>query len=356
MQYKQILITGGAGFVGSNLAVKLKEYFIGLNVTVLDNLMRRGSELNLPKLKKSGVKFLHGDIRNQEDINGLKMDLLIECSAEPSVMAGITSSPEYLLHTNLFGAVNCFEMARKCQADVVFLSTSRVYPISYLNDLKIKESVTRYVLEKQQTITGASDKGINEDFPLNAPRSLYGTTKLAAEYLLQEYVDTYQINAIINRCGLITGPWQMGKVDQGVVVLWLAAHLYHRKLAYIGYGGKGKQVRDILDVDDLFNLLLIQLKNIKKYNGQVFNAGGGNKGSLSLLELTNKCQEITGKKILIDEIKETRKADIKLYISDNSKITKLSGWEPKKPIDMTLKEIFNWLLVNKSQLEPILAP
>src|SRR6266704_1127091 len=113
MRYKHILITGGAGFVGSTICIKLKEYYPSVTVVAFDNLKRRGSELNLPRLKSHGINFIHGDIRNKEDINIDSMDLLIECSAEPSIMAGVTSSPEYLVQTNLVGAINCIEQARK---------------------------------------------------------------------------------------------------------------------------------------------------------------------------------------------------------------------------------------------------
>ena len=130
----RLLITGGAGFVGSNLALDFKKNNPETHIIALDNLKRRGSELNLPRLKEDGIEFIHGDIRNKEDLEGTgKADLIIECSAEPSVMAGYNSSPEYLINTNLLGTVNCLEYARKCDADVVFLSTSRVYPVRTIN-------------------------------------------------------------------------------------------------------------------------------------------------------------------------------------------------------------------------------
>src|SRR5260221_5807355 len=149
--------------------------------------MRRGSELNLSILKKSGINFIHGDVRNKEDLAIDKVDLLIECSAEPSVMAGINSSPEYLINTNLIGAINCFELARRKNADIIFLSTSRIYPIQKLNSIDLVENNSRFVVSEKKKMTGVSKLGINEDFPLEGTRSLYGTTKLAAELILQEY-------------------------------------------------------------------------------------------------------------------------------------------------------------------------
>ena len=132
---KTFLITGGAGFVGSSLAILLKENFSDIDVIALDNLKRRGSELNVRRLQENGVRFCHGDIRNTEDLNFNNIDCLIECSAEPSVLAGFDGSPDYLLNTNLGGTIHCLELARKCGARVIFLSTSRVYPIHSLNRL-----------------------------------------------------------------------------------------------------------------------------------------------------------------------------------------------------------------------------
>ncbi|MDX2189286.1 MAG: NAD-dependent epimerase/dehydratase family protein, partial [Bacteroidota bacterium] len=127
---KAILITGGAGFVGSYLAIKFKAYYPQVDVICLDNLKRRGSELNLPRLKSAGIQFVHGDIRNKEDFEGLPpIDLILEASAEPSVLAGIQSTPDYLLNTNLNGTINCLNFAVRHQAKFIFLSTSRVYPI-----------------------------------------------------------------------------------------------------------------------------------------------------------------------------------------------------------------------------------
>lgn len=355
MKYKRILVTGGAGFVGSSICLKLKEQFADIEITAFDNLIRRGSELNIPRFKKYGIDFIRGDVRNREDLNLSDTDLLIECSAEPSVMAGVTSSPEYLVDTNLVGALNCFELARKNKSDVVFLSTSRVYPVKHLNSLLFREEDTRFSLIENQSVRGSSREGVTEDFPLDGVRTLYGASKLSAEFMLTEYINNYGIKGIINRCGLIAGPWQMGKIDQGVIVLWMAKHIYKKQLSYIGFGGRGKQVRDIISIDDLFNLLKIQLSDIEKYSGQVFNVSGGRKNSLSLQELTSLCREISGNEINIAQIKEERPGDIRIYIGDNSKITKLSGWYPKKTTGFILKEIYEWISENKKILEPVLS-
>jgi len=355
MDYKNILITGGAGFVGSNLAVKFKNKYPDINIVVMDNLIRSGSKLNLPRLKELEIKFINGDVRNIKDFENLgEIDLIIECSAEPSVMAGINSSPEYLIGTNLVGALNCLEFARKNKSDFVFISTSRVYPIETINKLNFREEENRFVLEDKQKIVGASNLGIAENFPLDGPRSLYGATKLAAELMLQEYIYNYGIKGFVNRSGVITGPWQMGKVDQGVICLWVARHIFGGKLSYIGYGGQGKQVRDFIHIDDFFDLLDIQINNIDKFNGGTFNIGGGVENSVSLKELTAICEKVTGNKIIIESVVETRPVDLKLYITNCEKIKKMTGWSPKKNAEETVRDIANWIKENKNILEPIL--
>ena len=349
------LVTGGAGFVGSSLAISLKKKYVKSRIIALDNLKRRGSELNLPRLRQHGVEFIHGDIRNKEDLAGISsVDSIIECSAEPSVLAGYNSSPDYLVNTNLLGTVNCLEFARKCRANFIMLSTSRVYPFKAINELDFHENETRFELGKKQKTPGSSGAGFNEDFPLTGVRSLYGATKLASELLILEYADIYELNAVINRCGVLTGPWQFGKVDQGVVVLWVAKHFWNQQLSYIGFGGEGKQVRDILHVDDLFRLIDIQLSNIEKINGEVFNVGGSRKVSVSLKELTQLCQKYTGNTIPISSVMENRPADIRIYLTDNSKVTKATGWKPKITVENIIEEISVWIKNNKKQLEGVL--
>lgn len=350
-----ILITGGCGFVGSNLAIKLKQDNPSSKIICFDNLKRRGSELNISRLKENNIEFIHGDIRNKEDFDAVgEISLLIEAAAEPSVLSGIDSTPDYLLNTNLQGAINCLNLAVKNNAKFIFLSTSRIYPINNLSKISYIEGDSRFLISKNQTLSGISEQGISEDFPLNGARSFYGTSKLSAELLIQEYVEFYGLNAIINRCGVITGPWQMGKVDQGVVVLWLAKHFWKKELSYIGFGGEGKQVRDILHIDDLYRLIQLQLKDFKTFNGEIFNAGGGLDVSISLKELTEICEELTGNKITIHSVKENRAADIPIYITDNSKITALCGWKPQLDAKATLADIFEWIKQNESTLKSLL--
>jgi CDP-paratose 2-epimerase len=351
----KILVTGGAGFVGSNLAILFKRDHADAQVVALDNLRRRGSELALPRLRKAGVTFQHGDIRNPEDLAEIgHFDLLIECSAEPSVHAGYDGSPAYLINTNLVGTANCLEAARRCGATFVFLSTSRVYPIAGLRDLPLERVGQRLVIPAGTQGPGWSAAGIGIDFPLAGSRSLYGATKLASELLVEEYGAMYGIPAIVNRCGVLTGPWQMGKVDQGFAVLWAARHLFGGRLAYMGFGGAGVQVRDILHVADLHALIRRQLADIDRHRGRVYNVGGGPALTVSLAELTELCADRAGRRIEIVAAPETRAADIPYYVSDNSMVTAATGWQPGYTVELILDDLFVWLREYRTELQDIL--
>ncbi|MGK4566552.1 GDP-mannose 4,6-dehydratase [Flavobacterium sp. 3HN19-14] len=146
----------------------------------------------------------------------------------------------------------------------------------------------------------------------------------------------------------------MGKTDQGVVTLWMAKHYWNQSLKYIGYGGTGKQVRDILHVEDLIELVDLQIHNIEKFTGKIYNAGGGLENSASLLEMTQICEKITGNKIKIASETETRPADLRIFVTDNSKIENETGWKPKRSVESVFQDIFEWIKANETQLEMIL--
>jgi len=350
------LVSGGAGFVGSNLALAFRREFEGLSVTVLDNLRRRGSELALGRLDSAGIRFHHGDIRNAEDIAEIgAFDLLIECSAEASVHSGYEASPSYLLNTNLVGAIHCLEAARQCSADVIFLSTSRVYPIARLRELPLEIKAERFDIPEGKSGVGWSNQGITESFPLEGARSLYGATKLASELLFTEYNEMYGLRTIVNRCGVLAGPWQMGKVDQGFVALWAARHLFGGELSYMGFGGNGHQVRDVLYVDDLYELLKLQIEQIDRAAKRTFNVGGGRSNSVSLAELTQLCETYTGQGLKIAKDDKTRAADVPWYVTDNSVVSAEFGWQPQYTVESILQEVFSWLTDHRKVLEPILG-
>jgi CDP-paratose 2-epimerase len=347
----RLLITGGAGFVGSNLAVLLAARHPDWEILALDNLYRQGSELNLPRLEEAGVEFVRGDVRNPEDLEGLSpISVLIECSAEPSVMSGVDGDTNYLVHTNLTGAYNCLELARRDGAFVVFLSTSRVYPVEPQYELKLDEAPTRFEIAEEQEVSGISPAGISEQFPMDGPRTLYGATKLAAELLIEEYRGGLGVPAVIDRCGVIAGPWQMGKVDQGVFTHWMLAHHFRQPLKYIGFGGKGKQVRDLLHVEDLVDLVERQLLDSQEWNGRTLNVGGGRECSLSLLETTEICRELTGNEVPIEPVEETRAGDVPIYLSDCAKLFSLSNWRPRRSVEQVLADIHEWIAADHERI------
>lgn len=352
----RILVTGGAGFVGSHIALAARER-LEADVVVLDNLNRQGSELNLPALEAAGISFIHGDIRNPADIASAgPCNLIVECSAEPSVLAGINGTPDYVVHTNLTGALHCFEYARKQNAGVIFLSTSRVYPIEKLSALSLTEEETRFTLVDTQAYPGASSAGIAEEFPTAGPRSYYGASKFAAEIMLAEYGANSNVPYVVNRFGVIAGPRQMGKVDQGVVALWVARHIFGGALSYIGFGGTGKQIRDMLHIDDAVELIMRQASDLAQYNGETFNVGGGLANTVSLQELTAICRDVTGNEIAIDQDAENRPADIPAYITDNRKITEACGWQPEKDVRTIVSDVAVWMDDDADRVRRIFAP
>lgn len=344
---KKILITGGAGFVGSRLAKNFISRYEGCEVTVFDNLRRRGSELNLSEFKKLGINFVHGDIRELSDLMSLdeSYDLFIEASAEPSVHAGTDGNPSYLINTNLAGTLNCLDFAKKFCEKMIFLSTSRVYSIPDLIEIPLREKKSRFVIDESSKLPrGLTFDGINEDFNTRRFRSLYGATKLASELVIQEYVETFGMDVIINRCGVIAGAGQWGKVDQGVFTLWVVNHFFKKNLKYTGFNGTGKQVRDLLHPDDLFDLIEKQISiSSNPHSGEIFNVGGGKSVSTSMKELTVVCEGITGNKIDFEIIKETSKVDIPYYVTDYSKVSTCFEWRPKRSVRDIVEEIYAWL-------------
>jgi CDP-paratose 2-epimerase len=352
----RVVVTGGAGFVGANLAMALAARHPDWEVLAVDNLRRRGAELNLPRLREAGVGFVHGDVRQPADLQAIdRLDALVECSAEPSALAGATGDTSYVVESNLAGAHHCFELARRDGAQVIFLSTSRVYPYGALDRAAHREDETRFELEAAQDSPGISPAGVAEDFPLEGPRTLYGATKLAAELLLTEYGANFGLRTVINRCGVVAGPWQMGKVDQGVFTYWMLAHYFGRNLRYIGYGGRGKQVRDLLHVDDLADLIEDQLVRPDHWDGARVNVGGGRDISLSLRETTELCREITGNSVEVASSDESRAGDVRIYISDCARLYAMTDWRPRRGAREVLEDVCAWIAQNERAVEGALG-
>ena len=169
---------------------------------------------------------------------------------------------------------------------------------------------------------------------------MYGASKLAAELLLTEH----DVPWTINRCGVVAGPWQMGKVDQGVFTHWMLSAILGRPLRYIGYGGTGKQVRDLLHVEDLVDLVERQLTEPREaWDRRTFNVGGGRTGSLSLLETTALCEEISGNAMDVTAAGESRAGDVRVYLSDCSRLLAHTDWRPRRTPRDVLQDIHDWV-------------
>jgi CDP-paratose 2-epimerase len=349
---ESILITGGAGFVGSSLALHLKTALAQTRVVCMDNLYRRGSELNLPRLQAAGIEFVKGDIRHANEFPAGPFEFIIECSAEPSVLAGYGGSPDYLMETNLMGTYRCLEQARQWKSKTIFLSTSRVYPISVLEQHPWNEKPTRFAWNDVPG-TAISSRGVTEACDMSPARSLYGWTKYASESLIEEYRGGFGLRAVTNRCSIIAGPWQMGKVDQGVVALWVFRHYFGKPLKYIGYGGTGKQVRDMLHVADLCDLVAEQISCFDKWEGWLGNVGGGLDISASLLELTGICKKAIGREVPIGAEIENRQADLRIFLADSSRLFSRTNWRPKRGVEKIVADVFDWVRANEKELRQL---
>ncbi len=329
----KILITGGCGFVGSNLAIYFKNNRIGTKINSLDNLSRRGAVLNLNRLKKNKIKNFKIDISNSKAVAKLpKYDLIVDCCAEAAVE---TSKKEIdkVFNTNLVGTFNILKKCVKDKSKLIFLSSSRVYTIKKL--LKLKKN--KYL--------------INEKFDTSGAKSIYGFCKLSSEHLIKEFSFLHKTKYIITRFGLIAGPWQFGKQDQGVVSLWVWKHINKKKLSYIGFGGKGSQIRDVIHISDVCKLIALQIKKINSIYNFTINAGGGKINAISLKDLTKICQKITSNRIKISSKKSTSEYDIPYYVTDNFKAKKIYKWNPKEKILHIIQDMYKWMLSNKKILK-----
>jgi len=338
---KKVLIIGGCGFVGSNLCVFLKKKFF--NVTSFDNLSRKGSIFNYKRLKQHKIKNYNLDITKYKDLSKLpKFELIVDCCAEASVEFS-KKNIDKVLKTNLLGTYN---ILRKCDKDfssLIFLSSSRVYSMDAL-----KKKIKKKNLERPFKIQNEFD--IN--FDTEGPKTFYGFSKLASEHLIKEYSYLNKMKYIINRCGVIAGPWQYGKIDQGFVSLWVWRNLNKIPVKYLGYGGKGEQVRDILNISDLCNLIYLQIKKLNLVNNVTYSVGGGKKNATSLKNLTKICEKISNNKMIIDnKILMTSDYDIPYFVSSITNVKKIYKWIPKKNIINTVHEIYRWQKKNINNLK-----
>lgn len=326
----KVLITGGCGFIGSNLAIFLKKKKI--EVLSIDNLHRRGSKLNEVKLKINKINNIRTNIININKIKLSKFDIIIDCCAEPSVQAS-RNDLDRVLSTNFIGSYNLLKKCIVDKSSLIFLSTSRVYNIEKIKSFFSINSLKKKIKLKRE---------IGTNFSTEAPRSLYGFTKLASEELIKELSYIYKFKFIINRLGVIAGPGQMGREDQGFVSLWVWRHINKLPLKYIGFGGNGNQMRDLLHIEDLNMLILQQIRKIKEINNITISAGGGKRNLISLRELTGICQNLTGNKIKFTKIKKTSLYDIPYFCTSNYHAKNIYNWKPEKKIIDIVKDIYDW--------------
>ena len=334
-----ILITGGCGFVGSNLCLFLKKK--NYKISSLDNLSRKGSKYNLELLKKQKIKNYKINIEDYNQISKLpKFNIIIDCCAEAAVEMS-KKNFDKVINTNLIGTINILKKTKIDKSKIIFLSSSRVYPIQSTNNLIKTNGLKRELKVK---------KMFDENTKTEGPKTIYGVTKLASEMFIEEFSYAFNIKYIINRCGVISGPLQFGKQDQGFVSLWIWKHIMKKPLSYIGYNGTGNQVRDVLHIYDLCEIINIQLKKFKTINNELFTLGGSKNSFISLKKLTKLCEKVTGNKLILSKIKKTSINDIPYFVTDNAKISKTYKWKPKKNIYNIVNDTYNWLINNKSKL------
>jgi CDP-paratose 2-epimerase len=338
----KILITGICGFVGSTLAKSWLESEPGVEICGLDNFIRPGSEHNRNILQKLGIKLFHGDIRCASDFETLPaVDWVIDAAANPSVLAGVdgVTSSRQLVEHNLLGTVNILEYCRRSGAGFILLSTSRVYAISPLAEVPVEAVGEAFRLKAGELLPpGLSAAGVSESFSTAPPVSLYGSTKFASEVLALEYGETFGFPVWINRCGVLAGAGQFGRADQGIFAYWINAWLRRRPLAYLGFGGKGYQVRDCLHPRDLIPLLQKQTSPGAGAPIRVVNLGGGVFNAISLAELSRWCRERLGPHEVATN-PENRRFDIPWLIMDATLAGNIWGWQPQTPLDAILEEI-----------------
>lgn len=339
----KVLITGVCGFVGSTLAEALLSHHPGIQLFGIDNFSRPGSEINRAKIQKLGVQFRHGDIRLSSDLEVFgQIDWVIDAAANPSVLAGLdgSSSSRQLVEHNLLGTVNLLEFCRAKKAGFILISTSRVYSIPPLAALPLQVSSGAYELDTAATLPqGISSRGLSEEFSVAAPVSLYGATKLASEALALEYHYSYGVPVWINRCGVLTGAGQFGHPAQGIFAYWVHAYKHRRPLKYIGFGGSGHQVRDMLHAADLTGLLVHQMRESGgSMKPRLLNISGGLDHAISLLQLSNWCSQRFGPHEVATDL-QPRPMDIPWMILDASKAKEIWGWQPIHSKEEILAEL-----------------
>ncbi len=341
----KILVTGGAGFVGSHVA----EYYARLDhdVSVFDNLSRAeilgrdGSNAlyNWDYLKENykSIRLVKGDIRKPVEIEAAvrDVDVIIHAAAQTAVTASV-KDPRTDFEINTLGTFNVLEAARKSGNNpaVVYCSTNKVYGEN-VNRIKVVEDATRYSFGDAMFING-----VPETYLVDAcEHTPYGCSKLAGDLYVQDYGHLYGLDVGVFRMSCIYGTRQFGVEDQGWVAWFTIATLLDKPITIYG---DGKQVRDVLYISDLVKAYDAFLDRRKQVHGGIFNTGGGIENTMSLLELLDILEELTGKRSKIT-FADWRPSDQKVYISDVSKAKRVLGWEPKVSPKEGVEMLADWV-------------
>jgi CDP-paratose 2-epimerase len=321
--------------------MQIRESFDGAEVFGLDNFVRPGSEVNRLVLQAKGIVVRHADLRSASDIEALpKADWVIDAAANPSVLAGLEglNTSRQVVEHNLAGTVNVLEYCKKHRAGFILLSTSRVYSVVGLRSLQVEEYAEAYrPVAAQKFPTGVSTAGVSEEYSTMPPLSLYGSTKLASEYLALEYGASFDFPVWINRCGVLAGAGQFGRIDQGIFSFWINAWLRDRKLKCIGFGGHGRQVRDCLHPRDLVPLLQKQMSTLSAPH-RIFNLGGGVQNSISLAQLSAWCAARFGPREIAREL-QPRPLDVPWMVLDCERAIKDWQWQVATTLERVFEEI-----------------
>ena len=338
----KILITGACGFVGSTLARRWREHSVDVSLIGIDNFIRPGSEINRTALKRLGVPVTHADIRQASDFDALpEVDWVIDAAANPSVLAGVdgqTSSRQVVEH-NLVGTLNMLEYCRRTGAGFVLLSTSRVYSIPPLAGLQVRVENNAFVPAPEAPIAGLSARGVSEAFSTEPPVSLYGATKLASETLALEYGAAFGFPVWINRCGVLAGAGQFGRADQGIFAFWIHSWREGAPLTYIGFDGRGHQVRDCLHPADLVPLIDRQMAvGSDTTRPRVINVSGGIASARSLWHVSEWCAARFDQH-LVHHRPETRPFDVPWMVLDSDRAAEIWNWTPQVGVEAIFEEI-----------------
>ena len=340
---KPVLITGGAGFVGSNLAHRLLSS--GQRVRLLDNLSRAGVERNLRWLIETHGNLVDievPDIRNLSIIKTAVKDAsqVFHFAAQVAVTSSLVDPIEDF-EINARGTLNLLEAIRATEnpPPLIFTSTNKAY--GNLSDLEFTKERTRYTPLDQLI----QKRGIDESRPLDF-HSPYGCSKGAADQYVIDFARTYRIPALVFRMSCIYGPHQYGNEDQG----WVA-HFVIRSMSGkpITIYGDGLQVRDILFIEDLVNAFLLAQQHMKQLAGNAFNIGGGPNNTVSLLELVDLLAELHGGDVSV-RFENWRAADQRYYVADTSKFSGLTGWQPRVGVNEGVKRLYKWIRTGDDQL------